>query len=130
MNYKNYKEYKELNDELNISPQIYFNIEGWAGKTQKEILTDGYKEFLDKHNLTINNYRKIIEIKKNCIYCDKALIKMKKIKSHHHILHDKCWKELKTIQDGLLRTSKIRTEEISKKETKEFKEKYGLKRLL
>ena len=65
-----------------------------------------------------------------CIKCDKPLKKMIKINSKQHILHDKCWKELKDIQDGLMRTSKIRTEEISNKELKEFKKKYGFKRFL
>ena len=60
--YKNSKEYKELNDKLIFSSQLDFNTIGWCGKTKKEILLQGHKEFLDKHNLTINNYRKIIEI--------------------------------------------------------------------
>ena len=66
----------------------------------------------------------------NCNKCDKPLKKMKKIKPHHHILHDSCFKELKLIQDCLSHTSKIRTEEISNAELKEFKKKYNLKRFL
>lgn len=53
---KNLTEYKQLKDKLDITPQLDFN----NGK--KEILLQGYKEFLDKHNLTINNYRKIVDI--------------------------------------------------------------------
>ena len=59
---KNLKEYKELKTKLGITPQLDFNTIGWSGNSKKEILLQGYKEFLNKYNLTINNYRKIVDI--------------------------------------------------------------------
>ena len=53
--YKNYDEYKELKGKLDGTPLLYLR----QGK--REDLLQYYKEFLDKHNLTINTNGKIIE---------------------------------------------------------------------
>ncbi len=57
--YKNLTKYKELKTKLDFTPISDLNMINWHGKTKRQVLTEGYKEFLDKHNLTINEYGKI-----------------------------------------------------------------------